>query len=187
MMIVAANHNGAEGCSIRLRREPLFCNHAVYLVVVRNDWPQLAALALVANETLKRVENVFEAIIEIENGELWILEMETNFDFKFVIIRIVHFASVLDLDDGGVQRSAPRWPITHKVGIGTVSFTPRFAIIVCSILKRHWVPQCALLSQLKTLLYGMTRYTSLALFSSSFVISRAFSTTSFISTKISET
>lgn len=115
MMIVSANHNGAEGRSIDLRGQPLFCDHAVYLVVIRDDRSQFTTLALVADEALERVENIFEAIIEIEDGELRIPKVETNFDFKFVRIRKLNVASVLDLDDGCVKRPEPRWPVTHYV------------------------------------------------------------------------
>lgn len=115
MMIVTANHNGAEGRSIDLRSQSLFCDHAVYLVVIRDNRSQFTTLALVADKTLERVENVFEAIIEIEDGELGIPKVETNLNFKLVCIRILNVASVLDLDDGCVKRPAPRWAITHKV------------------------------------------------------------------------
>ena len=65
MMIVSANHNRAEGGSIDLRGQPLFCNHAVDLVVIRDDRSQFTTLILFADKALERIENVFEAIIEI--------------------------------------------------------------------------------------------------------------------------
>ena len=105
MMIVTANYDGAEGRSVHLRGQPLFCDHSVYLVVIRNDRSQFTALAFVANKTLERIEDVFEAIIEIEDRKLRILEVKTNLDFKFVLSRILDFAAVLYLDDCCVQRS----------------------------------------------------------------------------------
>jgi hypothetical protein len=117
MMIVSANHNRAEGRSIDLWGQPLFGDHAVNLVVIRDDRSQFTTLALVADKVLERVENVFEAIIEIEDGELRIPKVETNLDFKLVRIRIVNGASILDLDDGCVRALRHAGPSLIMFGI----------------------------------------------------------------------
>ena len=64
MMIVSANHNGAEGRSIDLRGQPLFCHQAIDLVVIRDYRSQCTPLALVTDKSLERVENVSQAIVQ---------------------------------------------------------------------------------------------------------------------------
>lgn len=85
MAIVTANHNGAEGRQVHLWGQPFFRDQAVDLVVIRNNRSQCAALAFVTDKPLERVKNVFQTIVQIEDGEFWIAKVETNLDLKFVV------------------------------------------------------------------------------------------------------
>lgn len=68
MMGVLPDDNRAHRVTINFGRQALLRDDAVDLAVIRNDRLKFLPFAFVSDEALKRIENVLEAIVDVQDG-----------------------------------------------------------------------------------------------------------------------
>jgi hypothetical protein len=61
----------------------------------------------VAVETLQRIEDLLQTVVEIQHRQLAIPQMQANLDFELVILRIGDFCFSELVCDSGVDRASP--------------------------------------------------------------------------------
>src|ERR1041385_4673340 len=131
IVIIPTNNDRAERRKIHLWWKTLFDNQPIHLIVIWNDWCA-PTLALVIHKTLKRVENVLYAIVQVENCELGILKIKANLNLKFVGFRIANVTLLLNLDDCCVNRPTPSLGIGLEVWDSNAKFQSTFRHLLVS-------------------------------------------------------
>ena len=92
------------------RRQPLLHYDSVDLPVVWNDWLKAASLLWSASPALQRVQDIFQPIIDVVHRETGTLDVQTYFNFEFVLLCIMYGRFSLPLKDYLMQSFAPRIP-----------------------------------------------------------------------------
>jgi hypothetical protein len=97
--------------AVTLSRRLLFLdNHSIYLVVIRDDRPQIALALRSSRSTLESIKNILEAVVNIMHEEGVIAQINANIELQSVVRAIRNTRSAGLLERLRVDQATPLVP-----------------------------------------------------------------------------